>query len=76
MDDSANDVLVLRRRAACPVPQNLVGKPSGNDRVAKDQYKKQEEKYEQEKQDHGVNAGGYLIGRHRECGMFFSQQCV
>lgn len=29
---------------------------------------KQEEKYEEKKQHDGIPAGGYLIGRHPECG--------
>lgn len=68
MDDASDDVLVLRRRAACPVPSDKVGQASGTDKVAKDHFKKQEENYETEKRDYGINAGGYLIGRHRECG--------
>jgi len=68
MDASAGDVMVLRRRQACPVPQALVGKTDGKQRVSKGEYKGQEEKYENEKQERGVPAGGYLIGRHRECG--------
>lgn len=68
MDDHSGDVLVLRRREACPVPANIVGKTSGKETVSRGEYKKQEEKYEREKQENGVPAGGYLIGRHRECG--------
>lgn len=68
MDSKGGDVMVLRRRAACPVPSALVGQTNGKDSVKKDEFKNQEEKYEQEKQDRGVPAGGYLIGRHRECG--------
>lgn len=67
MDDHTSDVLVLRRREACPVPARIVGKTSGKEKVPRDEYKNQEEKYEQEKQENGVTAGGYLIGRHREC---------
>ncbi|CAA9964611.1 hypothetical protein CFE70_008359 [Pyrenophora teres f. teres 0-1] len=67
MDASAGDVMVLRRRQACPVPQALVGKTDGKQSVTKGEYKGQEEKYEKEKQERGVPAGGYLIGRHREC---------
>ncbi|KAL1793291.1 hypothetical protein ACET3X_008273 [Alternaria dauci] len=67
MEGQAEDVLVLRRREACPVPSTLVGKIDGKAHVKKDEYKGQEEKYENEKQDRGVPSGGYLIGRHREC---------
>jgi serine/threonine-protein kinase Chk2 len=68
MEGQDKDVLVLRRRQACPVPQALVGQTEGKERVSKEEYKGQEEKYEKEKQERGVPAGGYLIGRHRECG--------
>ena len=68
MEGQAEDVLVLRKREACPVPSALVGKTDGTERVNKEEYKDQEEKYENEKQERGVPSGGYLIGRHRECG--------
>jgi serine/threonine-protein kinase Chk2 len=68
MDSRGGDVMVLRRREACPVPGALVGKTNGKDTVPKGEYKEQEENYENEKQERGVPAGGYLIGRHRECG--------
>jgi serine/threonine-protein kinase Chk2 len=72
MDARGGDVLVLRRRQACPVPTTLVGKTNGKDSVPKTEFKEQEENYENEKQEHGVPAGGYLIGRHRECGKLLS----
>ncbi|KAF1945412.1 Pkinase-domain-containing protein [Clathrospora elynae] len=67
MDGHSDDVMVLRRREACPVPTALVGQTNGKDEVSKGEFKGQEENYEKEKQEHGVPAGGYLIGRHREC---------
>ncbi|KAF1845855.1 Pkinase-domain-containing protein [Cucurbitaria berberidis CBS 394.84] len=67
MDDPAGDVLVLKRREACPVPADLVGRTTGKEKVSKGEYKDQEEGYENKKENHGVVAGGYLIGRHREC---------
>lgn len=67
MDSRGGDVMVLRRRQGCPVPTALVGKTNGKDCVSKDEYLSQEERYENEKQERGVAAGGYLIGRHREC---------
>ena len=63
-----NDAMVLQKRAACPVPQSIVGKSSGKHQVAKDEYQQQEDNYEKEKAEKGVPAGGYLIGRHPECG--------
>ncbi|KAJ5064774.1 lanosterol 14-alpha-demethylase [Bipolaris maydis] len=67
MDGSAGDVMVLRRRQACPVPSTIVGQTNGKEHVSKGEYKDQEEHYEKDKQERGVPAGGYLIGRHREC---------
>lgn len=59
--------LVLKKRAACPVPGHLTGKPNGKQKVSKSKWKKDEEAYEAEKEIKGVPAGGYLIGRHQEC---------
>ncbi|KAK4499970.1 hypothetical protein PRZ48_008156 [Zasmidium cellare] len=59
--------LVLRKRAACPVPAFPNNKPDGKQKVPKQQWKADEEKYEAEKAVNGVPAGGYLIGRHPEC---------
>jgi serine/threonine-protein kinase Chk2 len=60
--------MVLRQREACPVPENRIGPKTGTEKVSKYEYKNQEEGYEREKAEKGVTAGGYLIGRHRECG--------
>lgn len=68
LDDQSGDVMVLRRREACPVPENMIGPKTGTEKVSKHEYEKQEEDYENEKAEKGVSAGGYLIGRHRECG--------
>ncbi|KAF2134163.1 lanosterol 14-alpha-demethylase [Dothidotthia symphoricarpi CBS 119687] len=67
LDDKSGDTLVLRRREGCPVPQSMVGQTTGKDKVSTEEYKRQEEIYEKEKKEKGVNASGYLIGRHREC---------
>ena len=68
LDYGAGDPLVLRRRTACPVPSTIVGRTSGKNKVAKKEYEEQEEEYEDQKAKNGVTAGGYLIGRHPECG--------
>lgn len=68
LDTRSGDVLVLRRRAACPVPSSKIENTSGQEKVARKTYKREEEDYESEKADHGVTSGGYLIGRHPECG--------
>lgn len=70
LDGQSGDVLVLRRREACPVPESIIGPKSGTEKVSKHEYHVQEEEYEKEKAEKGVTAGGYLIGRHRECGKF------
>ncbi|PSN65618.1 serine/threonine protein kinase chk2 [Corynespora cassiicola Philippines] len=67
LDHKASDVLVLRRRTACPIPSSKVGKTSGKEKVPPDTYERQEEAYETEKEENGTTAGGYLIGRHPEC---------
>jgi serine/threonine-protein kinase Chk2 len=46
----------------------MVGRTSGREKVGRKSYEKQEEKYEEEKVKNGVTSGGYLIGRHPECG--------
>jgi hypothetical protein len=66
--DGVSEPLVLRRRAACPVPQTKVGRTDGKSAVSRDEYLNQEESYEEEKAEKGIPAGGYLIGRHPECG--------
>jgi hypothetical protein len=68
LDTRSGDVLVLHRRSACPVPSSKVGNTSGKETVAKNKFTTQEEGYEQEKVEHGITSGGYLIGRHPECG--------
>ena len=65
---NAGDALVLRQRKACPVPTPSARRTSGKERVSKREYRKQEEDYEQRKVTEGYTAGGYLIGRHPECG--------
>lgn len=61
------DVLVLRKRGACPFPEEVVGKPTGRQKTSKKHWKNKEEEYEEGKAIKGVPAGGYLIGRHPEC---------
>jgi hypothetical protein len=70
--DGVSDALVLRTRAACPVPQSKVGRTDGKNAVPRDEYLEQEDSYEKEKAEKGIPAGGYLIGRHPECGQCYS----
>jgi len=76
LDDVFGDTLVLRARAACPAPfpSNSFGK--GHDDRAKGMsgkaprsYIQEEGDYEKTKRALGWPAGGYLVGRHPECGM-------
>jgi serine/threonine-protein kinase Chk2 len=76
LDNTTKDVLVLRRRASCPVPGNMVGRTTGKDNVNRGEYRDQEEVYEGEKAENGIPAGGYLIGRHPECDRIISPVTV
>ncbi|KAL9051440.1 MAG: hypothetical protein Q9162_006009 [Coniocarpon cinnabarinum] len=67
LDDKFGQTLVLKERAACPLPETkkvLKQKPRKN--ASKSNYEKQEEAYEDLKIK-GISSGGYLIGRHPEC---------
>lgn len=68
-DKRGGEPLVLKSRSACPVPEMPSKKE--NKKVPKDEYERQEQKYEVTKIT-GLSSSGYLIGRHPECGMLFS----
>lgn len=74
----AQQTLVMKRRSACPFPEATMERTDGRHRVPKNQYTKQEKDYESEKDlnPRSVPAGGYLIGRHPECGTFHGLQGV
>ena len=61
--------LVLKKRSACPKPDNmdLADEKKALDRKDKATTLRDEEAYERSKVK-GVPSGGYLIGRHPECG--------
>ena len=72
VDHNFGDTLVLRKRSACarPGPSGEFGR--GGEARAKGEtalknYEEEEDKYEEAKQ-RGMPSGGYLIGRHPECG--------
>ena len=74
IDTVFGDVLVCRSRAACPAPYpngdfGKGTKKRGKGQAATTNYAHEEVKYESEKRKTGFPAGGYLIGRHPECGM-------
>ena len=62
---------VLKKRSACPLPGSVekAAKGKGNANKGGDKFKKQEEAYEKTKVK-GTASGGYLIGRHPECGKY------
>ena len=70
LDSRYGEKLVLRHRGACPAPQDLLEINSSNARLKKPKRnpRKAEEDYETNKRMAGLPAGGYLIGRHIECG--------
>ena len=74
LDRKLGDILVLRKRTACPAPMPRSDFGRGSDRRAHGKlshcYVEEEEKYEENKRTLGFPAGGYLVGRHPECGMF------
>lgn len=70
LDAKYGNSLVLRKRSACPMPGDTgdFGKGTGKRQTGNGKdFKKQEEAYEDTKLK-GVASGGYLIGRHPECG--------
>ena len=75
LDRRFGDTLVLRKRSACPapMPKSTFGKGSiGRDIPLKphESYTSEEEAYEENKRTMGFPSGGYLIGRHPECGNY------
>ena len=74
IDNVFGDTLVLKMRSACPAPFPNTDFGKGTEKRAKAQtgvlhYGHEEQKYEIEKMKSGFPSGGYLIGRHPECGM-------
>ena len=64
---------MLRKRTTCPAPtpRSDFGKGTGrrgNGLSSHSSYCEEEEQYEENKRVLGFPAGGYLIGRHPECG--------
>lgn len=67
LDTKYGRPLVMKKRTACPMPDALDSPSSDSDRKGKSPLRKDEEAYERTKIK-GVPSGGYLIGRHPECG--------
>ena len=72
LDQKYGKSLVLKKRNACPLPSGMedYGKDRGDRHSSigggKD-FSKEEDAYEQTKFK-GIASGGYLVGRHPECG--------
>lgn len=64
--------LVLKKRSACPLPSTVdqALKPADKPGKGKGRALKEEEAYEKKGAVKGTSSGGYLIGRHPECGKF------
>lgn len=79
LDAKYGKTLVLRKRTACPVPDGMenFGKDKGSRKTKNGQkdFEKEEEAYEETKLK-GIASGGYLIGRHPECGKYAQKTCV
>ena len=78
VDPIFGDTLVCRARVACPAPypSSHFGKGTTKRDLAPTEianYVDEEKLYEAEKLSSGFPGGGYLIGRHPECGMQKSQ---
>jgi serine/threonine-protein kinase Chk2 len=72
LDPQYGKTLVLKKRNACPMPgANELGKSSNKNKAGAGKATRltdEEEAYESTKFK-GIASGGYLIGRHPECGM-------
>jgi serine/threonine-protein kinase Chk2 len=69
LDTKYGRPLVMKKRSACPMPDALESMSSDSDKKGKSPLKKEEQAYERTKIK-GIPSGGYLIGRHPECGMY------
>ena len=74
VEGAFDETLVLRKRTACPTPYAKdefgttgCGRARGATNLAS--FDKEEENYENSRAQSGPPSGGYLIGRHPECGM-------
>ena len=73
LDNIFGETLVLRKRSACPAPYPASGFGKGSDERGERgcgsvNFNTEEADYEKNKRNFGFPAGGYLIGRHPECG--------
>ncbi|KAI4103299.1 MAG: hypothetical protein L6R37_003927 [Teloschistes peruensis] len=71
-DSIFGNILILKKRTACPAPYPEDSFGKGSEKRAKGHcgsrnYVGEEKAYEKTKRDVGFPAGGYLVGRHPEC---------
>jgi serine/threonine-protein kinase Chk2 len=81
IDSVFGDTLVMRKRVSCPAPFPEGGFGRGSTKRAQGicpgkSYVQEELNYEANKRALGFPAGGYLIGRHPECGQMLLQREV
>jgi len=85
LDNIFGETLVLKKRSACPAPfpgsgfgagSDERGKQGGNQGCGSINFVAEELEYEKNKQNLGFPAGGYLIGRHPECGKMVVENLV
>jgi serine/threonine-protein kinase Chk2 len=70
LDAKYGSSLVLRKRSACPMPKNKgdFGKDSGSREMPNGSKDFENEEAYEESKKRDIASGGYLIGRHPECG--------
>lgn len=68
LDHNFGDTLVLRDRSACALPEKKTTHKQGPTHDEDPKHLKKEEETYEEKKIRGTPSGGYLIGRHPECG--------
>ena len=79
IDRVFGETLVMRKRVSCPAPYPEAGFGRGSKKRAQGirpgkSYVQEEKDYEANKRAFGFPSGGYLIGRHPECGMLLLQR--
>lgn len=80
IDSVFGETLVMRKRVSCPAPYPEAGFGRGSKKRAQGicpgkSYVQEEVDYEANKRALGFPSGGYLIGRHPECGTLLLELC-
>jgi serine/threonine-protein kinase Chk2 len=78
LDPQYGKTLVLKKRSACPMPgANELGNTTKNKPgTGKETRLTDEEVAYENTKFKGIASGGYLIGRHPECGMFSKNERI